>query len=59
MKNTTVKSLFSLKKITYVVLVLGFVTAVATPLNNSNKIIQRAKESDAANTQIINHTVDE
>ena len=58
MKNTTVKSLFSLKKITYVVLVLGFATAVATPFNSSNIIIPPAKESVASNTQIINPIVD-
>ena len=58
MKNATVKSLFSLKKITYVVLVLGFVSAVATPFNSGNKIIQPAKESIAANTKIINLIVD-
>lgn len=58
MRNTTVKSLFSLKKITYVVLVLGFVTAVAAPFNSSDKITQPASESIAANTKIINPIVD-
>src|SRR4026208_1751619 len=58
MKNTTVKSLFSLKKIIYVVLVLGFVTAVAAPFNSSNKIIQPITEAIAANTKLINPIVD-
>jgi len=54
MKNTTVKHLFSFNKIIYVVLVLGFVTAVAAPFNSSNKIIQPI----SANTKIIDPIVD-
>ena len=54
MKNTTVKHLFSFNKIIYVVLVLGFVTAVAAPFNSSNKIIQPI----SANTRIIDPIVD-
>ena len=58
MKNATLKLLFSFKKITYVVLVLGFVTAIATPFNRSNKIIRPVTESIAANTKIIDPIVD-
>jgi mono/diheme cytochrome c family protein len=58
MINTTFKSLFSLKKIIYVVLVLGFVTAVAAPFTNSKKIIEPSVQAVAANTKIINPIVD-
>jgi len=58
MRNTTIKRLFGMKKTIYVVLVLGFVTAVAAPLNSSNKIIQPAKEFIAANENNSNPIVD-
>lgn len=58
MKSTTVKSLFSVKKIIYVVLILGFVTAVAAPFNSSNKIIQPPIKTIAINTKIIDPLVD-
>ena len=58
MKNATVKSLFSLKKIIYVVLVLGFVAAVAAPFNGRNKIIRPSIQPIAANTKIFNPIID-
>ena len=39
-------------------MILGFITAVATPLTNSNKIIQSPSETIAANTQVISPIVD-
>ena len=58
MKNTTVKRLFGFKKTIYVVLVLGFVTAAAAPLNSSNKINEPAIQVMAVNTKIISPIVD-
>ena len=58
MKNTTIKMLFGMKKTIYVILVLGFVTAVAAPINSSNKIIEPAIQTIAVNTDIINPIVD-
>ena len=58
MTKTTFKSIFGFKKIIYVVMILGFITAVATPLKNSNKIIQSPPETIAANTKIITPIVD-
>lgn len=58
MTKTTFKSIFRPKEIIYVVMILGFITAVATPLTNSNKIIQSPSETIAANTQVISPIVD-
>jgi mono/diheme cytochrome c family protein len=48
-----------MKKIIYVVLALGFVTAVSAPLNNSDKIIGPTIQAMAANKNIINPIVDQ
>ena len=58
MKNTTVKRLLGLKKTFYVVLVLGFVTAVAAPFNSGDKIIEPTIQAMAVKTKIINPIVD-
>ena len=58
MKNTTGKSPFGLNKIIYVVLVLGFVTAVAAPIRNSKKVFQSPPAPIAVNTKIITPIVD-
>ena len=58
MRNTTIKKLFGMKRAIYVVLVLGFVTAVAAPFNRSNKIIEPTRQAIAVNTKIINPIVD-
>lgn len=58
MTKTTLKSIFRLKKIIYVVMILGFITAVATPLKNSNKIIQSPTKTIAPITAIIHPIVD-
>ena len=58
MKNSTVKSPFALKKIIYAVLVLGFVTAVAAPINNGKKVFQSPTAPIAANTKITTPIVD-
>jgi len=47
-----------MKKTIYVVLVLGFVTAVAAPFSSSNKIIEPTIQAIAVNTKIINSIVD-
>jgi mono/diheme cytochrome c family protein len=47
-----------MKKTVYVVLVLGFVTAVAAPLNSSDKIIEPTIQAIAVNTKIISPIVD-
>lgn len=48
-----------MKKIIYVVLALGFVTAVSAPLNNSDKIIEPTIEAAPVSTKIINPIVDQ
>src|SRR6188474_885955 len=58
MRNTTIKRLFGMKKTIYVVLVLGFVTAVAAPYNSSERIIEPTIQAMAVTTKPINRIVD-